>query len=283
MDVINTRKIDHPFSDYSVHETCMTTHVEIVAGKDHSLAKDGLRYMQHLVSIFNRFDPNSEFSTLHRVKKQWVSVSQELMDLLVLSKELECESNGVFRLDYEGLFRSPTGDHGYELDVRSNSVYLEKDTQLNAGGIGKGFIADAVVSYLRNKGAELAFVNAGGDCRMDGAYPWKIGLFNPRFPNTAFGHIKLKSGAVVTSGTYVRQHQDGDVQKTHFFDTKSKTYMSSPPYISVTVLGPLASKSEVYAKRLLMGEEMVLPIRYKAIGITASTFQVVHLGLSQNT
>lgn len=274
MDKSSTRKISHPFFDYAVQATCMTTHIEIVAGKDKSLAQDGLRYMQRLVSTFNRFDPSSEFSKLHHNKNTWIEVSSELISLLVLSKELEQESNGFFRIDYEGLSQSPNGKHGYQVDMATRSVYLESDTQLNAGGIGKGFIADAVVDYLRSKSGDPVFVNAGGDCRMEGSYAWKIGLFNPRFPNSAFGHITLKHGAVVTSGTYVRQHSENNVEKTHFFDTKSKTYMESPPYISVTVLGKLASKSEVYAKRLLMGEKVSLPDRYKAIGVNAVTFQV---------
>lgn len=145
-------------------------------------------------------------------------------------------------------------------------MYLHEDTQLNAGGIGKGFIVDEVVDYLIEQGAETVLVNAGGDCRVHGEHSWKIGLFNPLDPSLAYGHIKLSKGAVTTSGTYAR--------KNHFFDIGKKAYMTQPPYASVTVTGVRAAQSEVYAKLRLMGAPVTLPKRYTAMGVSSGDYKV---------
>ena len=255
----------------------MTTDVEIVAGTNRPLAQEGLVYMQSLVKTFNRFDPESELSCLHLKKESWVPVSLDLMNLLSLSKELELKSEGAFRLDYEGLSVLPEGDHGFDLDESNQCVYLHSDTQLNAGGIGKGFIVDAVVDFLVAKGAENILVNAGGDCRVYGEHSWKIGLFNPLDTSLSFGHVKVKKGAVTTSGIYARSQLEKGRSKTHFFDTKDATFIDSPPYASVTVMGELASDSEVYAKLILMGCKHTRPKAYRAIGVTYPDYKVVNV------
>lgn len=244
----------------------MTTHVEIVAGRNRVLAECALLHMESLVSKINRLDPKSELSLLHKKKGNWQSISSELVSLFALSMQMEEESKGAFRLDYEGFSKKSDGHHGFELNVETKAVFLHADTQLNAGGIGKGFIVDDVVDYLIEQGAEDVLVNAGGDCRVHGVHSWKIGLFNPLDPSITYGHIKLKKGAVTTSGTYAR--------KNHFFDISKKEYMKKPPYVSVTVTGIRAAQSEVYAKLRLMGSRINLPKKYKAMGVSSDDFKV---------
>ena len=255
----------------------MTTDVEIVAGSHKELAQQGAEYMAFLVNTFNRYKPDSELSLLHSKKETWTPVSEELFHLLKLSEQMSADSDGVFRLDYEGLSNHPEGTHGFELDKQNRSVYLHADTQLNPGGIGKGYIVDQVAEFLSKQGGTDIMVNAGGDLRVIGDYSWKIGLFNPLDTSIAFGHVKLKKGAVVTSGTYARQHSEAGKTATHFFDTKNKKYIEKPPYASVTVIGERASISEVQAKLLLMGNKKKIAKKIRAIGVTYPDYKVVSL------
>lgn len=271
---VSEKRINHPFSEFSVKLNSMTTTVEIVAGENKHLAQKGASYLLHLVDIYNRFDSNSEFFKLHQHKDKWTYVSDELFHLLAISQEMQVLTDNQFRIDFESLQSGPYKAKGFELDFENKRVKLYPQTQLNAGGIAKGVIVDLTVQFLIKNGAENCMVNAGGDCRVSGNYLCKVGLFNPLDTKLAFGHVSIRNGAVVTSGSYARSIQKNSEKSTHFFDTDQNKYQEQSPFASMTVVGTEAAKSEVFAKILLMGKFCHIPKKHKAIGVTFPDYQV---------
>lgn len=79
---------------------------------------------------------------------------------------------------------------------------------VDAGGIAKGWIADALIEALGAHGLSGIIVNLGGNVAVRGAKPsgepWGIGVRDPRNPAELLGAVPLAGGSAVTSGIYER-------------------------------------------------------------------------------
>jgi thiamine biosynthesis lipoprotein ApbE len=279
---VNPMIVEHPFHDkYVAKSVLMTTNIEIVASYVRGLAGKGMVYMSALVDRINRFNPTSELSGLNNgAKNEWRSVSKLMYDLLEKSSRLKAKTNGLFSIEFEGVSKLPNGAHGYELNNENGqySVKLNKDTFLNFGGIGKGFIVDKVYDFLNERGAKNILVNAGGDLRARSIEaPWKVGIMNPYQKGHCFACLKIRNSAVVSSGITARNVMKKGEKYTHFFNANSKQYMVKTPYSQVTVQGDLAAEAEVYAKCLLMGSNLTLSYGFKGLGVRENTRKVCRL------
>lgn len=267
-------KIDHPFRrQFQYTGTLMTTDIQIVASGSRSLAHDGFKVMQKGVQQLNFFDPNSELSKLNQaVDTDWVTVSDLLYRVLKLAKKLEKQSGGYFRADFESLATHPGRASGFSIHPFRKAIKLQPWTRLNLGGIGKGFLVDEAFNFLKQAGAKHILINAGGDCRAySESYAWKVGLVNPFHPNSFFGHVALRNGALVTSGDTVRKRKEKGQSFSHFYDPKRQKFLKKPPYSTVVVEGPSAAESEVLAKSLLMGASLKIKFPFKGLGVVQET------------
>ncbi|MBT5953438.1 FAD:protein FMN transferase [bacterium] len=271
--------VEHHFhEDYCATGILMTTHVEIVASHIPKVAKKAFEKMRSIVNRLNRFDSNSELFLLNNgIKNEWVKISSVMYRVLDLSLKMNKETSGVFTVDFEGREKKPDGIHGYKLKSSKNGyfVHLKKDTLINLGGIGKGFIVDEVFEFIKASGSKNILVNAGGDLRATSQdLPWKIGLKNPYINGDTFACLNIKEAAVVSSGIYARPQKSGNSTHTHFYNIKTKSYMKQTPYSQVTIQGYSAAVSEVYAKCIVMGTSLVLGNNLKGIGVDDQTKRV---------
>ncbi|GMQ63336.1 FAD:protein FMN transferase [Vallitalea maricola] len=117
------------------------------------------------------------------------------------------------KINYKNLF----------LDEENLTIYLKKDTQIDLGGIAKGYVADKVSEYLKQNKLEHAIINLGGNILTVGNKPngdsWKIGIrdpFNTRGREIGVATIGQKS--LVTSGIYERYLEEDGVKYHHILD-----------------------------------------------------------------
>lgn len=92
-----------------------------------------------------------------------------------------------------------------KMKIYNNEIFLQtKGMRIDLGGIGKGYIADKVMQFLRLRGATKALVNAGGEIITYGK-KFRIGIQNP-FEEGLIGVIESPKEAlsVSTSGDYER-------------------------------------------------------------------------------
>lgn len=77
---------------------------------------------------------------------------------------------------------------------------------LTLDGIAKGYIVDRVSVFLSKQGIPNHLVNAGGDIRTSGSRtdgePWSIAIEDPEKRREYPDIIRMKNGAVATSGNY---------------------------------------------------------------------------------
>jgi thiamine biosynthesis lipoprotein len=78
---------------------------------------------------------------------------------------------------------------------------------VDLGGIAKGFAVDRAVEALKNNGVTAGIVNAGGDLRTFGAASQLVYVRHPAEPRRFTGAVRLRDGALATSGVYFQRRR----------------------------------------------------------------------------
>ncbi len=162
-------------------------------------------------------------------------------------------------------FRIPTAE---DLDRTKNTIGMDKirihegrlvlspGTQLDWGGIAKGYGIDLASSALIDMGIARGFVNAGGDLYCWGANPkdlsWKIGIKHPRRSGFS-GVLSISDEAAATTGDYQRYFVEQGTRYHHVFDPH--TGFPARGKQSVTVVGPEAAFCDALSTALFVSTQ----------------------------
>ena len=116
------------------------------------------------------------------------------------------------------------------------SVALSDGTQLDLGGIAKGYAADVLRAQLEVTSATL---DLGGDVfvmgqKIDGT-DWRIAVKDPADTESYLGVVSAADKFIVTSGVYERYFEENGVRYHHIIDPKTGIPAESG-LVSVTVL-----------------------------------------------
>jgi len=137
------------------------------------------------------------------------------------------------------------------LDMLAGKARItEAGLGIDLGGIAKGYILDAAVSWLQKKGIQSGLVEGGGDLRIFGPHPkrdfWRIGIQDPRGERGALiGIVSMKDRSIATSGDYERFFIRNGKRYHHILDPE--TGFPSQKAVSVTVIAPNALLADAYA------------------------------------
>jgi thiamine biosynthesis lipoprotein len=234
--------------------------------------------IDRLEARFSVFRDSSEASFVNsEAAKAPVAVSQELFDLLTLSKQLFEATDGAFDITSGPLTRCwgflrrhgrlPSQD---ELDhaikvVGSDKLFLDDATrsvrfarqgmEINLGSIGKGYALDSAADVIRTE-VGTALLNAGSSSmraigkgeRGDG---WLVGLRNPRSKLRRLGVLRLRDCALSTSGSEEQFFEHQGQRYSHIIDPRNGWPASG--VTSVSVIAPTAALSDALATAFFVG------------------------------
>lgn len=204
-------------------------------------------------------------------------LDQKLKQLIVASQTLEQQTNGSFNAGIGGLI-ALWGFHTSDYPIHTpppsaavinewlqyqpstQSVYFQGDsvcssnpaTQLDFGGIAKGYAVDLIVDKLKAAGVGAAIVNTGGDLRayseLERHY-WRIAVRHPL--QGLIGLIEISTDdAVFTSGNYQRYIEHQGQRYAHILDPRSGRPVSD--IVSVTVLASSGLQADAAATALMV-------------------------------
>ncbi len=96
------------------------------------------------------------------------------------------------------------------LTVDKSSIRLTKDSSIDLGGFGKGWLIDKLAKYLNERGINQAVVDGGGDILItnNGLKGRPIPLEDPHSNNRIIGEINIQAGAVASSSPKHRTWPD---------------------------------------------------------------------------
>jgi thiamine biosynthesis lipoprotein len=232
---------------------------------------------QHL----SRFRPDSELSALNRGAGRWLEVSPVMWDVLMAADRIERRSAGLVTPALQGVLEAYGYDRSFEmvaildagfnmkalpphelgrmqmeLDIGQHRVRFPEGTQLDFGGIAKGWAADQAVQRLKPYGSAL--VDAGGDVATSAPSgeeaAWPVGIMDPLAPEGMIGLLALQGEAAATSGRDVHHWMQGGHERHHIIDPRSGEPAANH-VLAVTVIAPSAVEAEMAAKCvLILGE-----------------------------
>lgn len=128
-----------------------------------------------------------------------------------------------------------------KIKIDGNNVMItDEKTQIDLGGIAKGYIADKMKEYLKSKKVTSGIINLGGNVltigsKSDGS-DYIVGIQKPfDRSGTSIATIKIVDRSVVTSGIYERYYRvDGKIYH-HILDTQTGYPVENDLY-SVTII-----------------------------------------------
>ncbi len=211
-------------------------HQDTVAG--HQIMESAFKRLDQLNSIFSDYDLASELSQLSSKaeSKEWIRVSEDLFDILVLAKKYAKKSKGAFdptvgplsKLwrrafrrqvfpDWPKIVAAQTNVNYRKLGIkRPHFIRLKSDKmQLDLGGIAKGWAVDDLARLLVAQGVTSFLIDGGGDIKVGEAPPHQTG-WTIRLPDSSYQ--VLENQAIATSGAQYRFLIDDGKKYSHIIN-----------------------------------------------------------------
>ncbi|MBN2959935.1 MAG: FAD:protein FMN transferase [Streptococcus gordonii] len=235
-----------------------------------------------LLKIYeNRFsanDDNSELMQLnHAAGKEPVCVHPDLFELIELGKKHSLIPGSHLNITIGPLIQtwrigfkdarvpsaseiekvlSLTNPENIELDPISRSVFLKQSgMKIDLGALAKGYIADKISYFLKEKGVTSALINLGGNILTIGQNQqnnrlWRIGIQNPKLARgNNLALLSIQDQSVVTSGIYERNLKANGKVYHHIFD-RNTGYPIDNQLASLTIVSDKSVDGEIWTTRL---------------------------------
>ena len=228
-------------------------------------AQAALDEIQRLENVLSDYDPESELMRLCAAEHdEPVPVSRDLYDALSLALDFARRTGGVYdptvgaythlwrearktgaRPSDEALAEARTrvGWQKVEMHPPTRSVrFTVKGLQLDLGGFGKGYAAQAAWAMLGIAGFPQCLVDVGGDIVVgappEGQEGWRVALED----GTA---VRVHDCAIAGSGPGDRAIEIGDVRYGHILDPRTGVGITTGA--RSTVIAPDAASADVFA------------------------------------
>lgn len=195
-------------------------------------AKEAFDEIDRLEGELSRFLPNSEISKINNLEPgEQLLLSEDAFECLMQSQKLYEITNGAFDITL-GNYKENKGNEDlqsigvqipisqkFELNEFEHTItVLEKDLNIDMGGVGKGYALDKVCELLFEWDIENAFIHGGGSSvkaigSLSNYQGWPITVSNPNNPNQVLADVMIKEFSISASGI-----KKGD----HIFDPVSR-------------------------------------------------------------
>lgn len=183
--------------------------------------------VRRIEQTYSRYRDDSVITAINNAAgKSFISVDDETAALLDYANTAFDQSGGLFDItsgvlrgawDFKsGQLPSQNTVNALQQKVgwqrvdwqRPNIRLPQSHMELDFGGFGKEYAADAAARICKEQGIQHGLVELGGDIHVIGPHPngapWQIGLRNPRAPEQAIHIISVSQGGLASSGDYER-------------------------------------------------------------------------------
>lgn len=250
----------------------VTCTITVHAHDPASLTRRGHQTVSNLERLWSRFLHTSDITRLNNSAGLETHVDTRTVDLLSFMKEAHQATGGRFNptllpmqrergdmrsLTDDGICVVPADAKTWEsLDalelLDEQTVRMPQGMTIDAGGVGKGYVADMVVDDLLRNGAVSVSVNLGGDARVasrpDHAHDWNFDVID-HTDGPVVSTISLRQGAIATSSMNAR-HRDGNGPTEHLVSLVPSTHGPS----TVSVISGEARWAEVLTKKFFFSD-----------------------------
>ena len=250
-----------------------------------SVLQEALQECARYEALLSKNRQDSDVWRLNHAQGERVPVSEETRAILSMAQEVSEASHGWFDVtiapasalwDFKAeapalpeaaaLAEAAALVDYTQVTIAPAGVRLGEGQSIDLGGIAKGYVADALVSFLADRGVTDALVNIGGNVKALGQNerrgPWQVAIQDPAGQyGSGVGVVSLPSGySLVTSGVYERGFDLDGIRYHHILDPYTG-YPIQNGVLSVSIL----AKSSLLADALstacfALGVEGGLPL-----------------------
>ena len=233
------------------------------------IIKQKLFEYHKLYNIYNRYEDCVNLAELNESGGEEVSVPSEIIDMLLLAKEMYSLTNGKCniamgnllslwhdcreeaesdpanaKLPEESALKSAAEQVSIDdvvIDKEKGTVTLKNGVLLDVGAVAKGYAVERVAEWMEENGMSGYVLNVGGNVRTIGEKPsgerWTVGIENPDTENEDepyIEYLQIADRSLVTSGSYQRFYTVGGKNYHHIIDPA--TLYPAEYFLSVSVL-----------------------------------------------
>jgi len=208
---------------------------------------------------YSRYNKNSLCTRMNTKSGEIVQIDSETFQLLEFADQCFEMSDGAFDIT-SGILRKAWHFDGSDnipskkcvqallqfvdwriVNYSADTFSMQQGMEIDFGGFGKEYAVDRAVLLL-SKTANVPFlVNYGGDLAAHGRRknnkPWEVGIEHPAFKSHQSKIVKVKEGAIATSGDANRFLLRNGKRYSHILNIKTGWPVEQPPH-SITVAAP---------------------------------------------
>lgn len=235
-----------------------------------SVLQEALQECARYEALLSKNRQDSDVWRLNHAQGERVPVSEETRAILSMAQEVSEASHGWFDVtiapasalwDFKAeapalpeaaaLAEAAALVDYTQVTIAPAGVRLGEGQSIDLGGIAKGYVADALVSFLADRGVTDALVNIGGNVKALGQNerrgPWQVAIQDPVGQyGSGVRVVSLPSGySLVTSGVYERGFDLDGIRYHHILDPHTG-YPIQNGVLSVSIL----AKSSLLADAL---------------------------------
>ena len=219
-------------------------------------------HKNNIISIINRIDyvasnykKDSEIALINFSQKNNFKISNDLLNILTIAKDVEGSSNGFYnimmakvssQLGFSPRFNNTlnqTNISSYNIDTQNLILSRDSSNWFDLSSIAKGYAVQSIHNYLKENNMNNHLIDIGGEIIINGKNiddNWKVGIQDPSYMNNKALKIITNDNssflAIATSGEY-RNFKIGDNGNKVSHTINPKTLRSiNNKILSVTVL-----------------------------------------------
>lgn len=255
--------------------------------------------IDELEHIFSDYIGESEVSRLSATAGtgQKVAVGDDLWKVLTFSQKVAKKSKGAFDVTAGALtkrwrqaFRQKKFPQAQDLESAKKTAGFKKvklhknhqvellktGTQLDFGGVAKGYAVDEAMNVLKKNGISAAMIDGGGDIAVSDAPPgepgWAIECSVYKAGELDTRMFFLRNRAVATSGDTYRYLEWEGKRYSHIIDPRTGMGVTSRQI--VTVVAPTCMQADAWATALSVeaGTGVFRHLKKKGIEVSFSRY-----------
>jgi thiamine biosynthesis lipoprotein len=252
--------------------------------EDEQILKDAMEECGRYEQMLSRTIEGSDVWRINHADGEPVEVSENTAAILRCAAEISRKSAGAFDItiapasmmwdftsgkaelpDAEALAAAAELVDYSKVQVEGNTVTLPKGMMIDLGGIAKGYIADRIKEYMKERGIEHAILSFGGNIVAIGKKPdgtdWKVGIQDIDKPTGEYMLVAAnRGGSTVTSGIYERGFEIDGVRYHHLLNPKTG-WPEQNELASVTILSDSSMEGDALATAaFILGREKGLEL-----------------------
>ena len=226
--------------------------------------------VERLEALLSDYRPESNVARLNR--RETDALAPETRLLLQRAQQVCGESGGAFDVTLRRLkelwgfgggrtpqvpdsaaVRAVMAHHGcdaYTLTPDGRLQWNDPEAEIDLGGIAQGYVAECIAVLLHGRGITRFLVDVSGDIttagtRADGG-AWRVGIQDPRRPDSLLATLALDVRAVTTSGDYEQFFLANGTRYHHIFDPATGWPARGVQSVTIVTDDPVAA--DCYAK-----------------------------------